>query len=299
MDAIGSHDRTLAAVRFRYAADMLSVANVDDPRLQSAMASVPRERFLGEPPWQVVSLGDGYREPPLDEPALAYQDVLFALAPDRGLNNGSPSLHAALLHALDVQPGDHVVHIGAGTGYYTAILAQLAGPHGTVLAIEFDAVLAERAVANLAGIANVAVRCADGAAWPVEPTDRIYVSFAVTRPAAPWVEALAPGGRLILPLGVMARKRQGRVVDREQGAVFLIERRRTEFSAQEITPAFFVHATGLLSVPAGDEAALRTALRHEGAGLVRSLIWKEPAVSERCWFCSPLWSLSRDPIRDS
>ena len=109
MDATASNDRTLEAVRLRYAADMLSVANVRNPRLQAAMARVPRERFLGEPPWQVVSMGDGYKEPPLADPALAYQDILFALAPDRGLNNGSPSLHAALLHALDVQLGDRVV----------------------------------------------------------------------------------------------------------------------------------------------------------------------------------------------
>ena len=190
-----------------------------------------------------------------------------------------------------------MVHIGAGAGYYTAILAQLAGPQGTVLAIEFDAALAERAVANLAGITNVAVRCADGAAWPVEPTDRIYVNFAVTRPAAPWIETLALGGRLILPLGVVARKRHGRLVEDERGAVFRIERRRNGFSAQEITPAFFVHAAGLLSAAAEDESALRSALRRGGAGLVRSLVWKKPAAPERCWFHSPAWSLSDDPVR--
>ncbi|MCI0363090.1 MAG: hypothetical protein L0219_04365 [Phycisphaerales bacterium] len=48
---------------------------------------------------------------------LAYQDALFALVPEKSINNGSPSLYARLLAALDTKPGDHVLHIGAGTGY--------------------------------------------------------------------------------------------------------------------------------------------------------------------------------------
>lgn len=296
MDTSGSDNPRLEAIRRRYAANMLSAANVNNPRLQAAIASIPRERFLGEPPWQFVSMRDGYKKAPSADPALAYQDVLFALAPNRGLNNGSPSLHAALLHALDVQPGDRVVHVGAGTGYYTAILAHLTGPGGTVLAIEFDPALAERAATSLADISTVAVRCADGAAWPTEPTDCLYVSFAVTRPAAAWIENLAPGGRLILPIGVLPRRRRGRLLEDERGAVFLIERQQAGFSARVVTLAFFVHAAGLLSAPAGEEANLRRAFRQGGAGLVRSLVWRGPAKPERCWFHSPTWSLSQDPV---
>src|ERR1700738_1748604 len=61
-----------------------------------------------------------------------------------------PSLHAALIAAPAPQPGEHVLHIGVGVGYYTAILAELVGATGRVTAIEYDAELAARATANFA-----------------------------------------------------------------------------------------------------------------------------------------------------
>jgi protein-L-isoaspartate(D-aspartate) O-methyltransferase len=67
------------------------------------------------------------------------------LAADRGVNNGSPSLHAKMLNDLAVEPGQHIAHIGAGTGYYTAMLAELTGAAGRVTAIEFDPALTGRA----------------------------------------------------------------------------------------------------------------------------------------------------------
>ena len=86
---------------------------------------MPRERFLGPGPWRLLARDGGVllQDP---TPADAYHDALFALDPAQGVNNGSPSLHALMLHALDVRPGARVVHVGAGSGYYTALLAELA-----------------------------------------------------------------------------------------------------------------------------------------------------------------------------
>lgn len=288
----------LEDIRRRFAADILSAANIRNPALQAAVASIPRERFLGDPPWQIVGMGDGYKALPSFDPAVAYQDVLFALPPDRGVNNGSPSLHAVLLHSLDARPGHRVLHIGAGTGYYTAILAALVGADGRVLAVEIDPALCAQAKANLVGLPAVEVQCADGAAWPSDPVDRIYVSFEVSRPAAPWIEGLAMGGRLILPLGVAARRRGGRLVDDQNGVVFLIERGIGGFAAQAVTRASFVHAAGAMEAPAREDALLRRALNRGGARLVRSLIWKHLAATDRCWFHSRGWSLSQDPVAE-
>src|SRR5580658_3261621 len=137
----------LAVVRRAYARQMMALAGVEDERVEQAFATVRREDFLGAEPWQFV----GWHKIPAlphNDPACIYQDVVIALAPSRGVNNGSPSLHVKMLHDLAAVPGQHVAHIGAGAGYYTAMLAELVGREGCVTAFEFDAVLAARARAN-------------------------------------------------------------------------------------------------------------------------------------------------------
>src|SRR5215472_2948143 len=98
---------------------------------QQALAIVRREDFLGDEPWRIA------RGPALtvNDPVYVYQDVVLALAPERGVNNGSPSLHAKMLNDLAVEPGQHIAHIGAGAGYYTAMVAELTGRSGRVTAI--------------------------------------------------------------------------------------------------------------------------------------------------------------------
>ena len=70
--------------------------------------------------------------------------------PSRGINNGQPSLHAASIEALAIAEGETVLQIGAGAGYYTAILAHLVGPAGKVIAYEIEPDIAGRARENLA-----------------------------------------------------------------------------------------------------------------------------------------------------
>ena len=189
-------------VRRAYARQMLAILGVDNPAIEAAFAAAPREAFLGPPPWTASSPFGGYRPLSGSDPVVLYQDLLIALDPARGVNNGSPSLHAKLIEALGPKPGERIVHVGAGAGYYSAILAELVGPAGQVTAVEFDAALAERAETFLSGRANVRVVHGDGARWPETPADGVYVNFAVSRPADRWIEDLARDGRLVFPLGV-------------------------------------------------------------------------------------------------
>src|SRR4029077_11081240 len=99
-------------------------------------------------------------------------------------------------------PGEHVVHIGAGVGYYSAILAELVGPGGRVTAIELAAELARRARINLQPWSNVEVISGDGTTTAFRKADVIYVNAGATRPADPWLDQLTEGGRLIVPLTV-------------------------------------------------------------------------------------------------
>jgi protein-L-isoaspartate(D-aspartate) O-methyltransferase len=223
----------LAVVRRAYARQMLAILGVDNPAIEAAFAAAPREAFLGPPPWTASSPLGGARPLSGTDPVVLYQDLVIALYPARGVNNGSPSLHAKLLEALAPKPGERGVHVGAGAGYYSAILDELVGSAGQVAAVEFDAALASCAQASLSGRTNVLVICDDGARWPETPAEGVYVNFAVSGPADRWIENLAPGGRLVFPLGVPDPQRPnsgGRHCDR--GAALRIERRGEGYAAR-------------------------------------------------------------------
>lgn len=286
----------LAIIRRAFARQMLAIAGVEgDVRLENAFAGVRRERFVGPPPWIMSRGAAGYRGLASTDPAILYQDILVALSPERGVNNGSPSLHAHWLHAAQLREGESVAHIGCGTGYYTALIAELVGPSGKVLAVEFDPALASLAADNLADRPNVTVVCGDGAVWPQEPVDCVYVNFSVERPADAWLERLKPGGRLIFPLGVPDATRTAR---RRRPAFYglglLIERVAGGFSARSLGNAFFVCAEGELAAGNDERAALVAAFEKGRAELVRSLCWKQPPAPERSWFVGSGWSLSYD-----
>ncbi|MEI9899504.1 MAG: methyltransferase domain-containing protein [Hyphomicrobium sp.] len=134
-----------------------------------------------------------YTSVPEADPALIYQDVVVALDEESGVNNGSPSLHARWMHLASPRRGERIAHIGAGAGYYSAILSELAGAEGRVTAVEYDARRARSAKDNLKDRANVDVIEGDGRQWPRAPADVVYVNFATPRPADAWLGSLAPG----------------------------------------------------------------------------------------------------------
>lgn len=285
----------LSVVRRAYARQMLALGGVDDVAIERALAAVPREDFLGPPPWLASVPFAGPRSLPGSDPVVLYQDVLIALDPARGVNNGSPSLHASLLKALGAKQGEHIIHVGAGAGYYSAILAELVGPRGQVTAVERDAASAERARAALVGRTNVRVVCDDGARWPDSEADGVYVNFAVSRPADRWIEGLSPGGRLVFPLGVPGPQREssgGRHSDR--GAALRIERRGCGYAARAVSAAYFVCAEGAFETDPQELARLRAALEAGGLEKVRSMVWKPPAPPDNAWLSGSGWALCFD-----
>src|SRR5215467_7358417 len=236
----------LAIIRRAYAKQILAAAQIDDPSLELAFAQVRREDFLGPGPWVIPRWFGGYRRTPSADPVYLYIDNVVQIIAERHLNNGQPSGHAKWIARASIKQGEHVVHIGAGTGYYTAIMSHLAGPSGQVTGIEVDADLAARAKENLSAFTNVRVVTGNGATVPFEAADVIYINAGVTRPANPWLDRLKEGGRLILPLttnkGFLANDFAN---IQSRGAMFRIERRRTEFLAQWITPVAIIPCDGV------------------------------------------------------
>ncbi len=178
---------------------MCRINGISSPAILAAFATVPRERFVGPGPWIIQSSGTSWFTEDAD-PTHVYRDALIVLDEAKHLNNGQPSLWASALDLLNVHPGDHILHLGCGTGYYTAILAELTGPHGKIIAIEIDEGLAARAAVALVPWPQVTVVHADGASGPFEPADVIVVSAGATHPLPAWLAALKPEGKLLFPL---------------------------------------------------------------------------------------------------
>jgi protein-L-isoaspartate(D-aspartate) O-methyltransferase len=280
----------LGTVRRAYAKQVLASVKINDARLEAAFAAVERERFLGPGPWPILRTS-GYTPTPDADPVYLYCDVLVGIVPERGLNNGMPSYHAPLIASAAIRTGEHVVHVGAGTGYYTAIMAHLAESTGRVTAIEFDSALAQRAKHNFSGTSNVVVLQGDGASIPFDPADVIYVNAGATRPADAWLGGLKDGGRLILPL--TARKTlplgsTGSIA--RHGAVFRIERKGDDYLAK------WISAVGVYPCEGGrdevSEAALDAALQRGGWQDVTRLYRTDEVPSDRCWLRAPGWVLA-------
>lgn len=188
-------------LRERYAEEFTYTAHLTSAAVIRAFARVPRERYLGPGPWRIFQpYARFYWTTPDADPKHLYHDVLVAIDEMRLLNNGQPSFLASLIEALELQEGDHAVHVGCGTGYFTAILAELVGPNGRVTAIEVDADLAARSRGNLADLPNVEVVHGDGGEHDPGPADAILVNAGATHPRRIWLDSLRPNGKLVLPL---------------------------------------------------------------------------------------------------
>ena len=124
MDRIADFRRVFAHV-------VAARADRRDPAIREAFARVPRHELVGPGPWYFTERGGPAES---DDPAILYPDVAMGLARDRGIPTGLPSLHARRIAACAVSAGERVSHIGSGSGYCTAVLAELVGEAGQVVA---------------------------------------------------------------------------------------------------------------------------------------------------------------------
>ncbi|HEY2620596.1 MAG TPA: methyltransferase domain-containing protein [Acetobacteraceae bacterium] len=283
----------VAAARCWFAEELRHVARVRSPAVVHAFATVPREHFAGPGPWRLLSASfvRDYWTTENADPRHLYHDVLIAIDEARRLNNGQPSLWAFLYDQLGLAAAQHVVHVGIGTGYYSAILAEIVGRDGTVTAVEIDAALAARARTNLAPAwpqANVVT--ADGFAFrPEQPADVIIVNAGVTHLSVAWLDALAEdNGRLLVPLTEADRA----------GVFVLITRRNGE---RERYAARHVCRVGIVDCIGGrDDAAqarLVAALRKSrSAPPIQSLRRAPDEPDETCWLAGDGWWLSTAPL---
>ena len=181
---------TAAALREALVDRLVAEGRVRSPTVESALRSVPRERFVPD-----VPVRDAYE----DRPQLVKADARMTLS-----TISQPTMVAIMLELAELQPGDRVLEIGSGTGYNAGLLGTLVGPTGSVIGIEIEADLVRRSAQALAdaGIANVEVHAADGRlGWPDDaPYDCVMATVGAEGVPAAWREQVADGGRLLVPM---------------------------------------------------------------------------------------------------
>jgi protein-L-isoaspartate(D-aspartate) O-methyltransferase len=232
-------------------------------------------------------VADGYLATETDDPIILYQDILVGLDHQRQLNNGEPSLHARCLGAALPQPDDLVVQVGAGTGYYTAILAHLVGPAGRVEAYEINADLARRATRNLSKCATVTLHLRSALEAELPSANVIYVCAGATHVPAVWLDALSIGGRLILPL----------TTNEGPGFMLLVTRTGTSgYAARVLGAAYFTACIGARD----DEQsrAIATALSARPTAEIRSLR-RGNVPDQTAWCVGDGWWLSTAAPEDN
>jgi protein-L-isoaspartate(D-aspartate) O-methyltransferase len=186
--AIGDQPELLRA---QLVAEVRAAGYLTSAAAQAAMTVVPRHHFLPE-----VAIAHAYANQPVTTKCDANGNLLSSAS--------QPSIVAAMLEQLEVQAGNRVLEIGAGTGYNAALLRELVGQHGAVTTVDIDPQLADRARGALitTGYGDVQVVAGDGTFGyqPNAPYDRIIVTAGAWDLPPAWWRQLTEGGRLVVPL---------------------------------------------------------------------------------------------------
>jgi protein-L-isoaspartate(D-aspartate) O-methyltransferase len=203
----------------RMVGDQIARRGIRDPVTLSAMARVPRHRFVPRKSW-----------------ALAYADGALPIA--EGQTISQPFIVAQMTEALSVLPGHRVLEIGTGSGYQTAVLAEAVGPDGDVYTIERHAGLSDQArrVLDELDYGHVHFRVGDGTlGWPeAAPFDGIIVTAAGPFLPRELQRQLDPvAGTLVIPMG-----------SRSEQELFRFRWRNGEWTEEDLGTVAFVPLIG-------------------------------------------------------
>ena len=201
--------------RARMVKEQLEARGIRDPRVLAAMRDVPRHEFV---PAEVI--------------AEAYDDTPLPIGHDQTISQ--PYIVALMTEQARPQPTDRALEIGTGSGYQAAVLSRVVGQ---VYTIEYVPALARGAAKVLAAYSNIVVREGDGyGGWPEHgPYDIILVTAAPETLPPALVDQLAPGGRLIIPIGSTASTQELKLIQkRADGTV----------TTESIAPVRFVPLVG-------------------------------------------------------
>ncbi len=202
------------AMREKMVETQIKARGVKDPRVLSALLKVERHRFVPQ-----EYLGSAYSDQPLPI--------------GEGQTISQPYIVALMTELLELKGNEKVLEIGTGSGYQSAVLAELAKEVYTIEIVEPLASRARNRLLEL-GYQNIKVKAGDGyLGWPeAEPFDAIIITCAPDHIPEPLVEQLKEGGRMVLPVGAYAQELKK------------IVKRSGKIETTDIIPVVFVPMTG-------------------------------------------------------
>ena len=183
-----AYEHQASILRQNFVDHLKSQGYISTPQVEEAFRIVPRHRFFTDM-----------------ELSTIYSDASITTNfQGQRLISNQPSIVAAMLEMLDIQPGQSVLVIGIGSGYLTALVAHLVGTAGQVITLDLDADAIQHALTpwQTANGLNIQVICQEGASgWlKAAPYDRIIVTGWTPDIPPSWINQLRPGGCLLLPL---------------------------------------------------------------------------------------------------
>ncbi len=191
----------MSAARIKLAETIRESLPSASSRIIDAFATVPRERFLPPGPWQTRD-ASGTRMTEDANPDHVYADTSVAVDAARDLYNGQPSAIARWFDALAIREGDRVLHIGCGSGYYSAILAAIVGAAGHVTAIDVDEPLVRAARENLEDWPWVQVEHGEGTTNLPRDIDVVVIHAGASHIRQEWLDSTRAGARVLIPITV-------------------------------------------------------------------------------------------------
>ncbi len=193
MDASAASNEDITVLHQSLVDKLKLAGHIRSLEIEAAFRAVPRHVFLPD-----IAVEEVYRDQVIPIKRLGEEFIS---------SSSQPTIMAIMLEQLDLRPGQHVLEIGAGSGYNAALIAHIVGESGLVVTVDIDEDIVESAREHLetAGLQRVQVVCGDGGLGyaAAAPYDRIILTVKAWDIAPAWFEQLKSEGKLLVPLTIV------------------------------------------------------------------------------------------------